>query len=161
MMTKMTQEQLFGKQNLLPEADPLLMDLFTPIEDDENYVELCNQLDNKNLAYHAIKMNRLESFGMWQDWTRIETGYIDFSPIVVPQVSYMTGEILVWAHKEIKDIPSEHLESSYHIITAQMRSDKEWLDEFICGHLSELAERMGLSEGKLVERLKRDGVLVC
>ncbi|MGF1905102.1 hypothetical protein [Aliivibrio salmonicida] len=158
MMTKITQEQLFGTQNLLPETDPLLMDLFTPIEDDENYAALCNQLGDKSHAYHSIKMSRFAPFGMWQNWTRIETGYIDFSPIVVPQVSYMTGEVLVWAHKDVKDIPSEYLESAYHIIAAQMRSDKEWLDEFICGHLSELAEGMGLSEGKLVERLKRDGV---
>ncbi|MGF1752133.1 hypothetical protein L4C33_00840 [Vibrio makurazakiensis] len=63
-MTKMTQEQLFGTPNLLPEVDPLLMDLFTPIEDDENYVALCNQLGDKNHAYHSIKMSRFEPFGM-------------------------------------------------------------------------------------------------
>lgn len=68
-MTKMTQEQLFGTQNLLPEAALLLMDLFTSIEDDENYVALCNQLGDKNHAYHSMKMSRFEPLGMWQDWT--------------------------------------------------------------------------------------------
>lgn len=68
-MTKMTQEQLFGTQNLLPEAALLLMDLFTSIEDDENYVALCNQLGDKNHVYHSMKMSRFEPLGMWQDWT--------------------------------------------------------------------------------------------
>lgn len=60
-MTKITQEQLFGTQNLLPETAPLLMDLFTLIEDDENYAALCNQLGDKNHAYHSIKMSRFSS----------------------------------------------------------------------------------------------------
>lgn len=67
------------------------MDLFTPIEDDENYVALCNQLGDKNHAYHSIKMSRFEPFSMWQIGQESKQDILISRQLLFPKLVILLG----------------------------------------------------------------------
>nr|VVV06357.1 hypothetical protein AW0309160_03847 [Aliivibrio wodanis] len=134
-------------KNILPEADPELNELFSPLEEDEIYKDFFSEHQDEDFALFFAKKSRLDKFGYYKDWNKLESSdFVDMSPMVVPEVSHMTGETISHAHVFLKDCPIEYLDLWKTIAFEKIVEDKEWREGLPTDHFVLLERyRLGIT----------------
>ena len=134
-------------ENVLPEADPDLNELFFPLEDSDVYKEFVSEHQDEDFGRYFAKKARLDQFGYYRDWSKLEpSDYIDMAPMSVPEVSHMTGETVSHPHVFLEDCPIEYLDLWKTVAFQKMVEDKEWREGLPTDHFVLLERyRLGIT----------------